>query len=104
MNSFLGKIASSLVRGYQVFISPLTPPSCRFYPVCSEYSRITFLRHGFIKGIWLTVWRILRCNPFNPGGWDPVPPIRGETEDDESFYVEKHDESKSELNPDQSNE
>lgn len=87
MNSFFGNIASKLVRFYQVYVSPLTPPSCRFYPVCSEYSRIAFTRHGFLRGFWLTVCRIVRCNPFNEGGWDPVPVRKGESEDTPSFYM-----------------
>ncbi len=87
MNRFLGRIAASLVVGYQRFISPFLPPSCRFYPSCSEYSRVSFLRHGFLRGIWLTATRILRCNPWNPGGWDPVPPLAGEPEDKPEVYA-----------------
>ncbi len=81
MNSLLGKFASWLVVGYQKLISPFVPPTCRFYPTCSEYSRVAFLRHGFLRGLWLTVARILRCNPWNLGGFDPVPPLPGEPED-----------------------
>ncbi|HDH57652.1 MAG TPA: membrane protein insertion efficiency factor YidD [Bacteroidetes bacterium] len=79
-------MASYLVRGYQLFISPLMPPSCRFYPTCSEYGRVALIRHGFFRGFWLTITRILRCNPWNPGGWDPVPSMPGEPEDPPGFY------------------
>jgi uncharacterized protein len=89
MNSFLGNTAAKLVRFYQVYISPMTPPSCRFFPVCSEYSRVAFLRHGFLRGFWLTVARIVRCNPFNAGGWDPVPSRKGELPDTPSYYMRK---------------
>lgn len=63
-----------LIRGYQRFLSPLTPPTCRFYPSCSAYAVIALERHGVIRGTRLAVWRILRCNPWNPGGIDDVPP------------------------------
>ncbi|AZB44092.1 membrane protein insertion efficiency factor YidD [Bacillus sp. FJAT-42376] len=62
-----------LIRFYQKFISPMTPPSCRFYPTCSNYGLEAIQKHGAIKGSWLTVLRILRCNPMHPGGFDPVP-------------------------------
>ena len=66
-----------LIKGYKKLISPLLPPSCRFYPSCSTYGLTALERHGLLKGLWLTAWRILRCNPFNPGGFDPVPPLPG---------------------------
>ena len=62
------------IRFYQKFISPLTPPACRFHPSCSTYGLKAFQTHPIHKAIWLTCWRILRCNPFTPGGFDPVPP------------------------------
>ncbi|MBT3310833.1 MAG: membrane protein insertion efficiency factor YidD [Desulfobacteraceae bacterium] len=72
-----GKIFKSsfllFIRGYQVFLSPYLKPSCRFYPTCSHYSYKAISRHGIIKGLYLSVKRILRCHPFNPGGFDPVP-------------------------------
>ncbi len=58
---------------YQKFISPLKPPCCRFRPTCSQYAIESFREWGFIAGFALTVWRILRCNPFSKGGDDPVP-------------------------------
>jgi len=62
-----------LIRIYQRGISPLTPPSCRFTPTCSNYAVEALQKHGAIKGSLLTIWRILRCNPFGKGGYDPVP-------------------------------
>lgn len=62
----------TLIKGYQKLISPLLPPSCRFYPSCSEYGIQAFTKYGVIKGGALTVWRVLRCNPFNKGGYDPL--------------------------------
>ena len=61
------------VRAYQVAIGPLLPASCRYYPTCSMYAIEALERHGAIRGSWLTVRRILRCHPFVPGGYDPVP-------------------------------
>ena len=63
-----------LVRLYKKFISPALPPACRFTPTCSEYAIEAFTKRGFFAGSILTVWRILRCNPFCAGGFDPVPP------------------------------
>jgi hypothetical protein len=62
-----------LIAVYRKFISPLKPPSCRFYPTCSEYAFEAVKKYGPIKGLYLAVRRILRCNPWNPGGVDPVP-------------------------------
>lgn len=89
MNLLLGRFASWIVLGYQKVISPFLPPSCRFYPTCSEYSRVSFIRHGFLRGLWLSVTRIVRCNPWNPGGFDPVPPLGGETEDTPEIYLKE---------------
>lgn len=62
-----------LIRFYQKYISSRTPPSCRYYPVCSVYGIQAIKRFGALKGTLLTIWRILRCNPFAKGGYDPVP-------------------------------
>lgn len=62
-----------LIKGYQYLISPLFPPSCRFTPSCSHYSSEAIMKHGLIRGVWLGIRRLLRCNPWNPGGYDPVP-------------------------------
>ncbi|MDQ7783134.1 MAG: membrane protein insertion efficiency factor YidD [Desulfomonilaceae bacterium] len=61
------------IRLYQILISPLLTSSCRFYPTCSEYARDAVLRYGVFKGSWLALRRLLRCRPFGPGGFDPVP-------------------------------
>ncbi|MDE0049490.1 MAG: membrane protein insertion efficiency factor YidD [Rhodospirillales bacterium] len=67
-----------LIRGYQYFISPLVPPSCRFEPTCSHYAMGALKRHGAVVGLALAFWRVLRCNPFCSGGVDEVPerPLR----------------------------
>ena len=62
-----------LIKVYQRTLSRLLPPSCRFYPSCSEYGVQALQKYGIFKGSWLTVKRIARCHPFNPGGYDPVP-------------------------------
>ncbi|ADU32556.1 membrane protein insertion efficiency factor YidD [Evansella cellulosilytica] len=61
------------IRFYQKYISRFTPPTCRFYPTCSHYSIEAIQRFGAFKGSWLTFKRILKCQPFHPGGFDPVP-------------------------------
>ncbi|MFA6120546.1 MAG: membrane protein insertion efficiency factor YidD [Sideroxydans sp.] len=67
------RILLSMVRGYQRFISPMYPPSCRFTPSCSQYSYEAISRHGVVKGVWLSIKRVGRCHPWNPGGYDPIP-------------------------------
>lgn len=62
-----------LIRGYRILISPLFPPSCRFRPTCSQYAIEAIDRFGTFKGSYLAIRRILRCHPFHPGGYDPVP-------------------------------
>jgi putative membrane protein insertion efficiency factor len=62
-----------LIKLYQRTLSRVLPPSCRFYPSCSEYGVQALQKYGIFKGGWLTVKRIARCHPFNPGGYDPVP-------------------------------
>ncbi len=66
----------ALVRLYQKTVSPLKPPSCRFTPTCSQYAIEALGEWGLIVGTALTIWRILRCNPFGRGGYDPVPKRR----------------------------
>jgi uncharacterized protein len=69
----LKKIFISIIRFYQVVISPIKPPSCRFYPTCSHYGLEAVQRFGALKGGWLTIKRISKCHPFHPGGIDHVP-------------------------------
>lgn len=66
-------IAIALVKFYRKVISPLKRPCCRFNPTCSQYAIEAFAEWGFIRGLGLTLWRIIRCNPFCRGGDDPVP-------------------------------
>ncbi|MHC5252377.1 membrane protein insertion efficiency factor YidD [Listeria kieliensis] len=68
------KFLVGLIGIYRKFISPLTPPSCRFSPTCSEYGIEAIQTHGALKGSYLTIRRILKCHPFHKGGFDPVPP------------------------------
>ncbi|MFZ0391568.1 MAG: membrane protein insertion efficiency factor YidD [Calditrichia bacterium] len=65
-----------LIKFYQRLISPLFPPSCRFYPTCSEYSTEAVGRFGTLKGGWLSLKRISKCHPWHSGGFDPVPPLQ----------------------------
>jgi putative membrane protein insertion efficiency factor len=67
-------VLTLLVRGYQLLISPLLGPRCRFYPSCSAYALEALRRHGALRGSWLAVRRLARCHPWNPGGVDHVPP------------------------------
>lgn len=69
----MAKLFMALVRGYQLAISPWLPPACRFHPSCSHYALEALGRHGALRGAALTAWRLLRCQPFHPGGYDPVP-------------------------------
>ncbi len=66
-------IGLGLIRLYQLTFSKILPPSCRFEPSCSHYTYEAIEKYGLLKGSWLGFKRILRCNPFNPGGYDPVP-------------------------------
>ncbi len=68
-------IFMALIRFYQTFISPALPPSCRYYPSCSAYGFEAIRRYGAIRGGWMAVKRVARCNPFHPGGYDPVPDL-----------------------------
>jgi putative membrane protein insertion efficiency factor len=62
----------SLIRAYQLLVSPLLPPACRFTPTCSEYAINAIRRHGPLRGCFMAAWRILRCHPLSDGGYDPV--------------------------------
>ena len=69
----LGWLLIQPIRFYQRFISPYTPPTCRFTPSCSQYAIEAIRKHGPFKGFAMAVWRILRCNPWGGSGYDPVP-------------------------------
>ncbi|KPK82168.1 MAG: membrane protein insertion efficiency factor [Gemmatimonas sp. SM23_52] len=69
----LARLLVMLIRGYQLAVSPLLPPSCRYTPSCSQFAVEALQRHGALKGSWLAVCRVCRCHPFRPGGYDPVP-------------------------------
>lgn len=68
------RLLAALVRGYQLAISPMLRPSCRFAPSCSEYAYESLVEHGALRGSWFALRRLLRCHPFCAGGYDPVPP------------------------------
>ncbi len=72
MKNFIKILLILLIRGYQKFISPLTVSRCRFYPTCSEYSIQALKQRGILQGGILSIWRILRCNPFHSGGYDEL--------------------------------
>ena len=61
------------IRGYQLFVAPIVPPSCRYYPSCSHYAAEAVQRHGLRRGLGLAVRRVLRCHPWGGSGYDPVP-------------------------------
>ncbi len=66
----------ALIRFWQTTFSRVLPPTCRFYPSCSEYGYEAIRRYGALRGGWLAVRRVSRCHPFNPGGYDPVPDLK----------------------------
>jgi putative membrane protein insertion efficiency factor len=70
-------ILIGLLAGYKRWISPWLPPACRFHPTCSEYAREAVAVHGVWRGLGLALWRLLRCQPFSRGGFDPVPGCSG---------------------------
>ncbi len=75
MKNLIKKAMIFLIRTYQLTLSPrFSHGSCRFTPTCSQYAIEAIEIHGIFKGSLMAIWRILRCNPFNKGGWDPVPP------------------------------
>ena len=67
------RLGLALIRLYQISLSPLLPKTCKYYPSCSEYARLALLHCGLLRGTPLALWRLLRCNPFSHGGYDPGP-------------------------------
>lgn len=67
------RLTLALIHFYQRYVSPSRPPACRFQPTCSHYGYEAIARHGVLKGSGLILWRLIRCNPFGRGGYDPVP-------------------------------
>ena len=74
--SLLGNVLTAPLRFYRRFISPYTPATCRCSPTCSQYAIDAIRVHGALRGLPLSIWRIMRCHPFCAGGHDPVPPTR----------------------------
>jgi putative membrane protein insertion efficiency factor len=72
----MSRVLVVVIRAYQYFISPMLGARCKYYPSCSAYTLEAIKVHGPLKGVGLGAWRILRCNPFSNGGFDPVPPRR----------------------------
>jgi putative membrane protein insertion efficiency factor len=76
--SLVSRLLTLLVRAYQLVVRPILPPACRFVPSCSDYAIEALREHGAWRGLVLAGWRLLRCNPFSAGGYDPVPATRPE--------------------------
>ena len=75
--SLLARVLTAPIVAYRRYVSPALPARCRFYPSCSAYAQEAIAKHGALRGLGLAVLRLLRCHPFHPGGYDPVPdPIR----------------------------
>ncbi len=68
----IGRFLIWIIRGYRKFISPMLPPSCKYIPTCSQYAMDAVAKYGPFRGSLMAAWRILRCNPFSKGGYDPV--------------------------------
>jgi len=85
-----------LIKGYQVFISPMLGQNCRFHPTCSCYAHQALERHGLVKGTWLSIKRIMKCNPMHPGGFDYVP---GTSEDNVTHSRNVNNEASSLATP-----
>ncbi|MBQ9946787.1 MAG: membrane protein insertion efficiency factor YidD [Oscillospiraceae bacterium] len=62
-----------IIKLYRLTLSKILPPCCRYYPSCSEYATLAIRRFGAVKGGYLTLWRLIRCNPYGRGGYDPIP-------------------------------
>jgi hypothetical protein len=78
-----------LIRSYQLLVSPMLGPRCRFYPSCSHYALEAIDTHGAARGTWLALRRLLRCHPWHPGGYDPVPAARASTPDPFTALIDR---------------
>ena len=74
MRPVVNAMLQGLIRLYQLFVSPLLPPGCRYLPTCSDYAAEAIARHGAARGSWLALRRLVRCHPWGGSGYDPVPP------------------------------
>jgi putative membrane protein insertion efficiency factor len=73
----IGLLLRAAIRGYQLLLAPVLPPSCRYLPSCSHYAEEAIARHGPLRGTWLAAQRICRCHPWGGSGYDPVPAASG---------------------------
>jgi putative membrane protein insertion efficiency factor len=74
---YAARFLIAAVRGYQIVLGPVMGGHCKYAPTCSHYALEALREHGAVRGAWLSAWRVLRCNPFSAGGFDPVPPRDG---------------------------
>lgn len=81
LRSLPATVLIGMIRVYQAVISPLSGPTCKYYPSCSQYAIIAIRTHGTLRGTGMALWRILRCNPWSLGGVDDVPPARSMSPD-----------------------
>ena len=86
----MNRILIVLIKVYQYTLSPMLGQRCKYYPSCSNYAIGALREHGAIRGTGLATWRLLRCNPFSNGGYDPVPPRRGCEDHDHGPDVSSH--------------
>jgi hypothetical protein len=84
------RLAVALIRGYQYAFSPLLGSNCRFHPSCSSYAEEAFNRYGIFKGGYLTLRRVVKCQPFHSGGYDPVLPVEHSGKSDNTCSANKH--------------
>jgi hypothetical protein len=79
----MNRVLIAVIRVYQYILSPMLGQRCKYYPSCSNYAIGALREHGVLRGTGMAGWRLLRCNPFSHGGYDPVPPRRSECEHDD---------------------
>jgi len=88
IGQYPGKILLILIRGYRYAVSPMLGQHCRFHPSCSSYTEQALQQHGVVKGLGLGLWRLLRCNPFNKGGYDPVPDAKSSKQRPTKIFID----------------